>query len=176
MTGGPGTERPSSSDHAGSGSAIARAPTNGRVSLAGRAGRGGFAILEIALVLVALAALAPPVWSAAARVRERFLVRDAREEAARLFAAARWTAIADGGATVVLASDPPSGTVVSATGDTVAFADLGRGGLSLTWTGRRAVTFGPLGLGRVASRTLTFSLGEERRRLVVSTYGRVSRR
>ena len=143
---------------------------------AGRLGRSGFGIVEIALVLAALAVLAPPVWSAAARARERFLVRDAREEAARLFAEARWTAIADGGATVVLASDPPSGMVVSATGDTVAFADLGRGGMSLRWTGRAEVDFGPMGLGRVASRTLTFSLGSERRRLVVSAYGRVSRR
>lgn len=142
----------------------------------GRLGRSGFGLIEVALVLAALAVLAPPIWSAAARVRERFLVRNAREEAARLFAAARWTAIADGGATVVLAADPPSGMVVSATGDTVAFARLGRDGMSLSWTGRDRVAFGPLGLGRVASRTLTFSLGGESRRLVVSTYGRVSRR
>lgn len=138
--------------------------------------RAGFAVVELALVLALLAVLAPPVWTAAAGMRDAARVNWAREEAARLFAQARWTAIADGGARVVLVADPPSGLVVSATGDTVAFADLGPGGVSVSWTGRDAVVFGPLGLGKAASRTLTFSLRGRSRQLVVSIYGRVSRR
>ncbi len=127
-------------------------------------------------MLALLAVLAPPVWTAAAEMLDAFMVREAREQAARLFAEARWAAVADGGAKVLLVQDPPSGLVVSDAGDTVAFADLGLGGVSVAWTGRDAVSFGPLGLGKMAARTLTFSLRGQSRQLVVSSYGRVLRR
>ncbi len=149
---------------------------SGRRPMGACASRSGFAIIEVAVVLALLAVLAPPIWGSGARVRDALLVHEVREAAARLFAEARWTAVAEGDATVVLHGEPPSGLVVSASGDTVALADLGRGGVSVNWQGTVQLRYGPLGLGRVSSRTLKFALRNESRRLVISSFGRVSRK
>lgn len=131
------------------------------------------------MVLVILVALAPPLVGSATDLRRSFLLSRAREEAARLFAEARWTAVGEGGASVILNAVPPWGAVVTAVGDTAKFTELGAGGVSLRLSRGRAnsrVRFGPLGLGLVSSQTLTFELGGEERRLVISSLGRVSRR
>ena len=144
-----------------------------------RLGRSGHSFIEIAVVLVIIAALAPSVLGSAARLRASFLLVRAQEEAARLFADARWVAVGVGGATVVLTADPPGGAVVTPAGDTVRMAELGEGGVSLELSRGRArsrLRFGPLGLGLVSSQTLTFRLAGEERRLVISSLGRVSRR
>ena len=141
--------------------------------------RSGHSIIEIAMVLVILAALAPPLIGSAADLRTSFLLSRAREEAARLFAEARWAAVGEGGAAVVVNADPPWGAVVTAAGDTTKLTELGAGGVSLRLSRGRPnsrVRFGPLGLGLVSSQTLTFELGGEERRLVISSLGRVSRR
>ncbi|MDE2875102.1 MAG: GspH/FimT family protein [Gemmatimonadota bacterium] len=141
--------------------------------------RCGHSIIEIAMVLVILVALAPPLIGSAADLRRSFLLSRAREEAARLFAEARWVAVGEGGAIVVLNADPPWGAVVTTDGDTTKLSELGEGGVSLRLSRGRPnsrVRFGPLGLGLVSSQTLTFELGGEERRLVVSSLGRVSRR
>ena len=131
------------------------------------------------MVLVIIAALAPPLLASAADLRTSFLLSRAREEAARLFAEARWAAIGEGGATVVVNADPPWGAVVNAVGDTTTLTELGAGGVSLRLSRGRAnsrVRFGPMGLGLVSSQTLTFELAGEERQLVISSMGRVSRR
>ena len=141
--------------------------------------RSGYSIIEITMVLVILAALAPPLIASAADLRTSFLLSSASEEAAGLFAEARWSAVAEGAATVILNAEPPWGAVVTAAGDTTRLTDLGTGGVSLRLSRGRAnsrVRFGPLGLGLVSSQTLTFELEGEERRLVVSSLGRVSRR
>ena len=141
--------------------------------------RSGYSIIEIAMVLVILVALAPPLIGSAAELRRSFLLSRAREEAARLFAEARWAAVGEGGAVVILNADPPWGAVVTAVGDTTSLTELGDGGVSLRLSRGRAnsrVRFGPMGLGLVSSQTLTFELGGEERRLVISSMGRVSRR
>ncbi len=141
--------------------------------------RSGFSIIEIAMVLVILVALAPPLIGSAGELRRSFLLSRAREDAARLFAEARWAAVGEGGAVVILNADPPWGAVVTAAGDTTRLTELGEGGVSLRLSRDRAnsrVRFGPLGLGLVSSQTLTFELGGEERQLVVSSMGRVSRR
>ena len=143
------------------------------------ADRSGYSIIEIAMVLVILAALAPPLMASAADLRTSFFLSRAREGAAGLFAQARWTAVAEGGATVILNADPAWGAVVTAAGDTTRLTSLGAGGVSLRLSRDRAnsrVRFGPLGLGLVSSQTLTFELEGEERRLVISSLGRVSRR
>lgn len=145
----------------------------------GRPARSGHSLIEIAVVLAILAALVPPVLGSAGRLRTSVVLRRAQEEAARLFADARWIAVAAGGATVVLTAEPPGGVVVNPAGDTVRTAVLGTGGVSLGLSRGRArsrVRFGPLGLGLVSSQTLTFRLAGEERRLVISSLGRVSRR
>lgn len=142
-------------------------------------GRSGYSIIEFAMVLVILAALTPPLAASASKLRTAFVLNRALEEAARLFAEARWVAVGEGGASVVINADPPWGALVTAGGDTVRLTGLGAGGASLRLSRGRAtsrVRFGPLGLGLVSSQTLTFELGGERRQLVVSSLGRVSRR
>lgn len=142
-------------------------------------GRSGHSLIEVAMVLVIIAALAPPVLGAAGRLRASFLLRRAEEEAARLLADARWIAVGMGGASVVLTADPAGGVVTTPAGDTVRTAGLGAGGVSLGLSRGRArsrIRFGPLGLGLVSSQTLTFRLAGQERRLVISSLGRVSRR
>ncbi len=142
-------------------------------------GQSGHSVIEIAVVLAILVALVPPVLGSAGRLRTSVVLRRAQEEAARLFADARWIAVGEGGATVVLTAEPPGGVVVNPVGDTVRTAVLGAGGVSLGLSRGRArsrIRFGPLGLGLVSSQTLTFRLAGEERRLVISSLGRVSRR
>ena len=141
--------------------------------------RSGHSVIEIAMVLVILLALAPPLIGSAADLRTSFILGRAVEEAARLFAEARWTAVGEGGATVILNTDPPRGAVVTVAGDTTMMTEFGSGRVSLQLSRGRPkarVRFGPLGLGLVSSQTLTFKMGGEERRLVVSSLGRVSRR
>lgn len=144
-----------------------------------RGPRSGYSIIEIAALLAILAALAPPLLASAVRLRTSFNLRRSLEESARLIAEARWVAIAEGGSTLEFASDPPRGIVISATGDTVAVAGVGEGGVALQLSRGRPtarVRYGPLGLGLVSSQTMRFSLAGEERSLVVSSLGRVSRR
>lgn len=141
--------------------------------------RSGYSIIEIAVLLVVLAALAPPLLSSARKLRTSFYLQRSREEAARLFVEARWTAVMHGAATVELVADPAHGVVISAAGDTVVAASLDEGGVALGLSRGRAtasVRFGPMGLGMVSSQTLRFGLAGEERRLVLSSLGRVSRR
>lgn len=143
------------------------------------ASRSGYSIIEITVLLVVVAALAPPLYGSARELRTSFYLQRSVEEAARLFAEARWTAVAHGGATVELATEPAHGVVVTAAGDTVASARLDEGGVSVGLSRGRAsarVRFGPMGLGMVSSQTLRFGLAGEERRLVISSLGRVSRR
>ena len=141
--------------------------------------RGGYSMIEIAVALAIVGVLAPPVATTASRLRAELDVRRSQEDAARLFTAARWAAVRDGSATVELVADPPWGRVVSANGDTLASADLGRGGVTLRLSRGRAnsrVRYGPVGLGWVASQTLRFARAGQERALVISSLGRVSRR
>lgn len=143
------------------------------------AGRGGFSLIELVVVLAFVAALAPPLAGSVGKLRRDFALRQAQEEAARLLAVARWTAAGTGGAVLELVADPPGGVVVSAAGDTVASARFGSAGVTLRLSRNRAsarLRFGPLGLGLVSSQTLAFSAGGEERALVVSSLGRVTRR
>jgi len=142
-------------------------------------GRAGYSLIEVAVALAIVAALAPPVVTSASRLRATYDLKRAQEDAARLFTAARWTAVRDGSATVELVSDPPQGRVVSITGDTVAVADLGSGGVTLRLSRNRAtsrVRYGPVGLGWVASQSLRFAKDGQEKALVVSSLGRVARR
>lgn len=139
----------------------------------------GHSLIEVMVALAVIAVLAPPVLGAATNLRTSFVLRRSQENAVRLLAEARWTAVRDGSAVVELVSAPPHGRVVSATGDTVMVADLGQGGVALRLSRDRPtsrVRYGPMGLGWVSSQTLRFTRGDQERALVISSLGRVARR
>lgn len=141
--------------------------------------RAGFSAAELVVVLACVAVLTPPMVGSVAKLRTGFRLRHAQEEAARLFARARWTAVSTGGAVVELTAEPAAGLVLSAAGDTVAVTRFGAEGVSLTLSRGRSSTrlrYGPMGLGMVSSQTLRFQLGDSERSLVVSSLGRVTRR
>jgi hypothetical protein len=76
--------------------------------------------------------------------------------------------------------ETPPRVRIEAGADTVAVLDLGASfGVTLDLGGSLSIArlrYDPLGIGRVASRTLVFRKGDARSLLVVSAYGRVSRR
>jgi len=132
--------------------------------------------LSVALTLVSLVlGLAlPPLGS----LRDRAAVSAARESTVALLARARVEALARGGATVELDTSP-AGVSLWVTGAELEGLDIAgrwRVGLELGGGRERAtVVYGPLGLGRVASRTMFFARGSARAKLTVSAYGRVAR-
>ena len=139
----------------------------------------GYSLLEVLVALALLGALAPPVIGAATRLRASGDLNRSRESAARLIAEARWTAVRDGSAAVEFQTSPPAARVVSVTGDTVAAADLGPGGVEVRLRGAREnsrIRYGPLGVGWASSQTVRFVRAGQERSLVVSSLGRVSRR
>lgn len=141
--------------------------------------RAGYSLIEVAVALAIIAALAPPVLGAATTLRASFALRTSQENAARLLAEARWTAVREGSAAVEFVANPPTGRIVSANGDTVLVADLGVGGVALRLSRGRAaslVRYGPMGLGWVSSQTLRFTRADQERALVISSLGRVARR
>ena len=141
--------------------------------------RRGASVLELLVVVSILSVLTAPMASYGTSLQRRFRLDAANEEAARLLARARWVAVSNGGAAIDFTAEPPMGVVTTVFGDTVLSRSLGEGGVSLTLSrGRETsrVRFGPLGLGRVSSQTLTFSIGAEERRLVISSLGRITRR
>jgi prepilin-type N-terminal cleavage/methylation domain-containing protein len=140
--------------------------------------RSGFTLLElivaVSLVTIALATVLPDF----RRRLDHMAVVAAREEAVGLFHRARTEAVARGGATILLTSQPSTISLLSGEG-VVAFTGLEDSqGVRMTLSGNRAeveLNFDPLGLGRVASQTLTFSRGTSESRLIVSSYGRLER-
>lgn len=143
------------------------------------AAKRGFSAVELVVALACAAVLTPPIVGSVAQLRTGFRLRHAQEEAARLFARARWTAVSTGGAVVELTAEPPAGLVLSAAGDTVAATRFGGDGVSLKLSRGRSssrLRYGPMGLGMVSSQTLRFGLGKSERALVVSSLGRVTRR
>jgi hypothetical protein len=124
---------------------------------------------------MALAELLP----AAKRQVDRLAVVGAREEVAGLFHRARTEAIGRGGSTLFLFAD--SGSVALLAEDSVLAQVAVRiqYGVEMVLSRDRSeaqLSFDPLGLGRVASQTVLFRRGGAEAGLVVSSYGRVTRR
>ena len=119
------------------------------------------------------------VLPAGKQLLDRMAVLGAREEAVGLFHRARMEAVARGGVGLVVETSPPAMRIVaglsSSAVEEVAFGN----GVELTLSRDRAaveLTFDAMGLGRVASQTLRFSRGSAQAELVVSSFGRVTRR
>ena len=138
----------------------------------------GFSLVELVIV-VALLLLATSVGIPVShRVRDAAAVHGAVSGLLALVTEARIVAVARGGAEVHLSDSPPSATIVvgGTTLRSAQFEPADRLVLRLPrgrprWTLR----YDALGIGRIASSTLTVQAGEVSRRLVVSSYGRLRR-
>ena len=113
------------------------------------------------------------------RLLDRMAVLGAREAAIGLFHRVRMKAVAEGGARLVVEISPPAMRIVvgeSFVGSEELVFDEG---VELALSRNRPAvefTFDAMGLGRVASQTLRFSRGSAQAELVVSSFGRVTRK
>ena len=146
----------------------------------GRAGSSpGFTLLELITVIVLLGLALGELLPVGSHLLDRMAVLGAREAAVGLIHRARMEAVARGGARLEVESSPPAMKIVagapSQTIEAVAFDE----GVILALSGDREsveLTFDAMGVGRVASQTLRFSRGSAQAELVVSSFGRVTRR
>lgn len=136
----------------------------------------GFTLIELMMTLCITAVLAGLVAAPIAHTRDILAVRGARAEIAALAAAARATAIAAGGASLLV--DVRAGSAwIEARGDTTsggvhAIAD--RYGVELE-SAREHLTirYDALGIGRMSNAVLRVRSGSITGTVTVSAYGRV---
>jgi type II secretory pathway pseudopilin PulG len=138
--------------------------------------RQGISLLEAVAALTLLGVLAGLAAPPLSRLRDRAVVHVARESLIGLVSETRAAAMAAGAATLVVRPVPPRASIV-VRGDTVRVVTLDEEG-AVRMPGGRPVEldFDGLGLGRFASATLRFSAGQATATVVVSSYGRTSRR
>lgn len=139
----------------------------------------GTTLVELAFVLALLAVGASAIAPTARRLGDRAAVVAVREDVVRALNRARARAIAAGGSSVTVLSNPPTARLRVA-GRAVGDTPLGSGrDVDLELSGGRDSTtlrFDRLGIGRFANATVVLRRGDAEARLVVSTYGRVRRR
>lgn len=139
----------------------------------------GFTLVELLVALALGALLLAVLFPRMDRLRDGLAVRGAREEVVGLLARARLQALLGEGAEVV-ALEGPSRIVVRAPRSVATRLDLEREyGVELVIPGptdRATLRFDALGIGRMASRTLSFRRRDAEVFLSVSSYGRVRRR
>jgi type II secretory pathway pseudopilin PulG len=141
--------------------------------------RRGYTLVELTFVMLLMAMTGLTVLPAVHRLRDRMAVVGAREAVVGIFAEARVDALLLGGATVRVRSGPWRAWAEA--GDSVLRSvDLERDFSVTVSLGRGRTSsdlrYDALGIGAVASETLTFRRGGEETALVVSGYGRVRRR
>lgn len=139
----------------------------------------GFTLLEVVTIVTLLALILGRAVPALGNLQDRMAVVGAREAAVGLFHRARVEAIANGGA--ILAIDAGRGILtLESGGEAILEKDLSAEYsvaivLSRARPGVR-IAFDAMGLGRIASQTVRFSRGKAATFLVISSYGRVTRR
>lgn len=139
----------------------------------------GFTLLELITVIALLGVLLGEALPTARNLQDRMAVVGAREAAVGLFHRARMEAVARGGSTLVLATRPATMTLLAEAEAVVQDAIGEDYGIEMSLSGARpsaTLVFDALGLGRVASQTLRFTRGDAVTEVVVSSYGRVTRR
>lgn len=133
--------------------------------------------MELLLALCLLGLLVGLAGPAVARGADRFAVRAARDELAAAVRRTRPTAVALGGAVLVLDPERSTFWIRSVTGDTVLLpVDLGtRHGVNLSASGAAGLVelrYDGLGIGRMTSRTIRLKRGTAVAGVTVSAYGR----
>jgi type II secretory pathway pseudopilin PulG len=139
----------------------------------------GHTLVELLFVLLLAGVVVSSMAPAARRQRDRAAVVGAREVVVGLLAEARLAAIESGGASVRVTVRPARAeALVGGAPVRAAALDADFGvTLALSGAGTEAeLAYDGMGLGRVASQTITFRRGAEAAELVVSAYGRVRRR
>ena len=141
-------------------------------------GMRGHTLVELLFVLLLLAVGTGAFVPAARKLRDRAVASAGRETLVAGFAEARTTALRVGGSSLTIRRISPAYRVDTAngTGSWVGLnepharirIDAGRDSIS--------VAFDRMGLGRFASHSISVSVGEVERHLIVSSYGRVRRR
>lgn len=139
----------------------------------------GFTLLELVTVVTLMGVVLAEGLPAARNLMDRMAVVGAREAVVGVFHRARMEAVARGGARIVLVASP-AGLEVWSGGALRSAVDLEEEfGVDLTLSSGDALAeigFDALGLGRVASQTLIFDRNGTESGLVVSSFGRVTRR
>jgi type II secretory pathway pseudopilin PulG len=138
----------------------------------------GHTLIELTLVATILVMSTASLLPAARRYRDRAAVLGAREAFAGLVLEARSCAIRAGGAFVYVDALNGSVSVSSHAGAPCGATVAGDFDAAIVLSRGRSETrlvFDALGLGRVASETVTFRRGEAETRLIVSSYGRLRR-
>lgn len=138
----------------------------------------GFTLLELTVGLFLAGLTLAVSLPAARRALDRMAVVGAREAVVGLLTRARGEAVRRGGASLVIDTD---GLVFVEVGgqalDSVDLATRYEVTIGLSGSGERAqIPFDALGIGRFASRTVEFRRGSAVTSLIVSSYGRVTRR
>ena len=147
--------------------------------IAPTAGRRGFTLLELAVVLTLLAVLVglgTPLWRGSV---DQWAVRSVRDRTLAALHRTRLEARTRGGARLEV--DGPTGRVTVWAADSLLWQDASAAEhrVTVALPGGGPVTplaFDALGLGVVTSRTLVFRGGDAEARLVVSARGRGTRR
>lgn len=146
----------------------------------GRAGpSSGFTLLELITVIALLGLALGELLPAGSHLLDRMAVLGAREAAVGLIHRARMEAVARGGARLEVERFPPAMKIVAGTPSQTIEAVAFDEGVIMALSGDREsveLTFDAMGVGRVASQTLRFSRGSAQAELVVSSFGRVTRR
>lgn len=139
----------------------------------------GHTLLELLFVLLLTGLGAVSFAPVARRQRDRALVTGAREAVVGLLAEARLTAMESGGANVRITTVPARAEAFAGALALRAAALDADFGVAVSLSGSAPeveLAYDALGLGRIASQTITFRRGSETAELVVSGYGRVRRR
>jgi len=143
----------------------------------------GFTLAETATALVVASLATLSLAPSLSGVTDRLAAEGARESLAGMISEARTRSIGTGDVTVVVAGPPWFATLNSGR-STVRELPLDESGVTVelgTGNGqgtklRKEFSFNALGLGKVASQTLTFSRGKAKAQLIVSSYGRIRRK
>ena len=145
--------------------------------------RRGFTLVETSTALLLASLGAAAVLPPALRFGDHLRLNAAREALAAVIAEGRGRAIETGSAEITVANSPwrvwvetpDSSYAPLALADFGVAVSLGTGGNGLPRSSR-TLRFNSLGLGSVASQTITLSRGPVSKELVISSYGRVKRK
>lgn len=142
--------------------------------------REGFTLPELVVVVVLAGVLLGAAVPRAAATLDRIAAAAARDLTAGAIARTRAVAVARGGAALVVRRAAAVFWIEDAQGARMEEVDLARAyGITLDASGTGEeirVRYDALGIGRLASRTLRFRRGDAVATLVISSYGRVTRR